>query len=57
VGEERLIDWGRYQKHPDCRGIFALVYDPERDVHNLAGLELDLPQGASDISTRVVVVC
>jgi hypothetical protein len=56
VGEELLIDWGRYQRHPDCRGIFALVYDPERYLHNPAGLEHDLSQGANDIPTRVVVV-
>lgn len=56
VGEELLIDWGRYQRHPDCRGIFALVYDPGRYLHNAAGLEHDLSQGAADISTRVIVV-
>lgn len=56
VGEELLIDWGRYQRHPDCRGIFALVYDPERYLHNPAGLQHDLSQGVSDIVTRVIVV-
>jgi hypothetical protein len=56
VGEELLIDWARYQRHPDCRGIFALVYDPERYLHNPAGLEHDLSQGSSDIWTRVIVV-
>ena len=56
VGEELLIDWGRYQRHPDCRGIFALVYDPNRYIHNPAGLEYDLSQGAAEISTRVIVV-
>ena len=56
VGEELLIDRGRYQRHPDCQGIFALVYDPERYLHNPAGLEHDLSQGTSDISTRVIVV-
>jgi hypothetical protein len=56
VGEELLIDWGRYQRHPDCRGIFALVFDPDRYLHNPAGLEHDLSQGAAEISTRVIVV-
>lgn len=56
VGEELLVDWARYQRHPDCRGIFALVYDPERYLHNPAGLEHDLSQVASNIWTRVIVV-
>jgi hypothetical protein len=56
VGEELLIDWGRYQQHKDCRGIFALVYDPDRYLRNPPGLEHDLSQGADDIATRVIVV-
>lgn len=56
VGEELLIDWGRYQRHPDCRGIFALVYDPDRYLRNPAGLEHDLSQGTADIATRVIIV-
>ncbi|MBO0803332.1 MAG: hypothetical protein J2P25_09720 [Nocardiopsaceae bacterium] len=57
VGEELLIDWGRYQRHPDCRAIFALVYDPGRYLRNPAGLEHDLSQDTADISSRVIVVC
>jgi hypothetical protein len=56
VGEELLIDWNRYQRHPDCRAIFALVYDPERHLRNPAGLEHDLSQDTADIATRVIVV-
>ena len=56
VGEELLIDWACYQRHPDWRGIFALVYDPGRYPHNPVGLEHDLSQGVSDIWTRVIVV-
>ncbi len=56
VGEELLIDWGRYSKHPDCRGIFALVYDPARHLQNPAGLQTDLTQEQSNPATRVLVV-
>lgn len=56
VGEELLIDWGRYTRHPDCRGIFALVYDPDRRLVNPAGLQSDLSQNQSHPATRVIVV-
>ncbi|MEU3333478.1 hypothetical protein [Streptomyces sp. NPDC006668] len=56
VGEELLIDWGRYTRHPDCRGIFALVYDPDRRLVNPAGLQSDLSQDQSNPATRVIVV-
>ena len=56
VGEELLIDWGRYAKHPDCRGIFALVYDPERRLNNPAGLQSDLTKEEGNPATRVLVI-
>ena len=42
LGEELLIDAGRYPRHPDCRAILAFVYDPERRLVNPRGLERDL---------------
>jgi hypothetical protein len=56
VGEELLIDWGRYQRHPDCRGIFALIYDPDRRIRNVTGLESDLSNESGPLWTRVIVV-
>lgn len=56
VGDELLIDWGRYSKHPDCRGIFALVYDPERRLQNPSGLQSDLSKEQGNPATRVLVV-
>lgn len=56
VGEELLIDWGRYERHPDCRGIFGLVYDPDRYIRNPAGLEDDLTRDTADIPKRAIVV-
>lgn len=56
VGEELLIDWGRYAHHPDCRGIFALVYDPDRLLTNPVGLQADLTQDQSNPATRILVV-
>ncbi|MEV4915417.1 hypothetical protein AB0K47_01045 [Streptomyces tirandamycinicus] len=56
LGEELLIDWGRYTRHPDCRGIFALVYDPDKRLINPAGLQSDLTQDQNNPATRVLVV-
>ncbi|MFJ9894879.1 hypothetical protein ACIQPR_16320 [Streptomyces sp. NPDC091280] len=56
VGEELLIDWGRYSKHPDCRGIFALIYDPSRRLRNPAGLQSDLSNDQGHPATRVLVI-
>jgi hypothetical protein len=56
VGEELTIDWKRYERHPDCRAIFALVFDPERHLTNAPGLERDLSQVHTEPATRVTVV-
>jgi REase_DpnII-MboI len=56
VGDELLIDWGRYPRYPDIRGVFALVYDPKRYLRNPAALEDDLLQSGSDVSMRAIVV-
>jgi hypothetical protein len=56
VGQELLIDAGRYPKHPDCRAILAVVFDPERRLRNPGALERDLSQAAREgIPMRCVV--
>lgn len=56
VGEELLIDWGRYQRHPDCKAIFALIYDPKRHLKNPVGLANDLTGMVDGRPTRAIVV-
>ena len=34
VGEELIIDSERYKAHPDCKGLFCFVYDPEHRLKN-----------------------
>ncbi|MEV7652151.1 hypothetical protein [Kocuria marina] len=46
LGEELLIDAGRYPAHPDCKAIVAFVYDPTRRIHNPRGVERDLAERA-----------
>lgn len=56
VGEELLVDWARYQRHPECKAIFALVYDPNRLLKNPGGLQNDLTGAVDGIPTRAIVV-
>lgn len=42
LGEELLVDMGRYPGHPDCKAIVAYVYDPEHRLINPRGIERDL---------------
>jgi hypothetical protein len=56
VGEELTIDWKRYERHPDCRAILAIVYDPGRRITNSAGLQRDLSQVHTEPATRVLVI-
>lgn len=56
LGEELLVDWGRYPTHPECRAIFALVYDPGRYIDNVTALEHDLSQPQGMPPTRVLVI-
>ncbi|MFJ4090006.1 hypothetical protein ACIPYS_00335 [Kitasatospora sp. NPDC089913] len=56
VGEELLIDWGRYSRHPDCRGIIALIYDPDFRISNPVGLASDLSRDQGSPATRAIVV-
>lgn len=56
VQQELLIDWGRYPRHPDCRAILAVVYDPERRIGNISALENDLTNDQGNPVTRAIVV-
>lgn len=42
LGEELMIDAGRYPKHPNCDAVLAYVYDPHRCLDNPRGIEQDL---------------
>lgn len=42
LGEELLIDAGRYPSHPSCEAIVAFIYDPARRIVNPRGVERDL---------------
>jgi len=55
VGDQLLIDIGRYQAHSDCDLLFCFVYDPEGRISNPRGLENDLSKPSNDLAVHVLV--
>lgn len=55
VGDELLVDIGRYRSHPDCRLLVCFVYDPMNKIGNPEGLEADLSRSVDGLQVRVVV--
>lgn len=55
VGDQLLIDIGRYQSHPDCRTLVCFVYDPEGRISNPRGIETDLTRKVNDLDVRVFI--
>jgi hypothetical protein len=56
LGEELMIDIGRYQAHPDCRRLVCFIYDPHGNVKNPSGLEADLSRLHEKLEVKVIVV-
>ena len=53
VGDQLLIDIGRYRAHQDCKALFCFVYDAEARIRNPRGLESDLSNDRQGLPTRV----
>lgn len=56
IGNQLIIDIKKYQVHPDCEQLYCLVYDPNGEIHNPAGLENDLSGKHNKIEVKVLVV-
>ena len=48
IGEQLIVDIGKYAAHPECKILVCFVYDPEGRVGNPRGLENDLNQMSRD---------
>ena len=48
LGEQILIDIGRYQEHPNCSKLFVFIYDKGDFVKNKKGLKRDLEAQSKD---------
>jgi hypothetical protein len=42
VGDELIIDIDHYSKHPDCKRLWCVIYDPDQLIMNAEGLKNDL---------------
>jgi hypothetical protein len=56
VGDELLIDIGRYRAHQDCSTLVCFVYDPLGIIGNPASLEADLSRDHGGLRVRVWVM-
>lgn len=56
LGDQLIVDIEKYKRHPDCRNIFCLVYDPDEIIKNPRGVENDLDGPTGKITVRVLIV-
>lgn len=42
IGNELIIDIEHYRRHPNCRTLWCVIYDPDHLVTNAEGLKSDL---------------
>ena len=42
IGDELIIDIEHYRKHPNCRNLWCVIYDPDQLITNAEGLKADL---------------
>jgi len=56
VGDQLILDIARYSKHPNCKTLICMVYDPENRVQNPGGLEADLGCSSNGMRVEVIVV-
>lgn len=56
VGDQLLIDIGRYKARKDCKLLYCFVYDPEGYIRNPTALEEELSSNDGELAVKVVVL-
>jgi hypothetical protein len=56
VGEQLIVDSAHYRRHPGCKLLICLVYDPTGRIGNPRGLENDLSHIEGEFKVRVFIV-
>jgi hypothetical protein len=55
IGDELIIDIEHYRRHPACKRLWCVVYDPDQLITNAQGLKADLEGSRSSKDAQVVV--
>lgn len=55
IGDELIIDIEHYRRHPDCKTLWCVVYDPDHLITNAQGLKTDLDGDRKAKDGEVVV--
>jgi len=56
LGEELLIDIGRYKGYPDCTDLFIFIYDKGDHINNKRGFINDLERQSTDQFKVTVII-
>jgi hypothetical protein len=56
LGEQLIVDIAKYKRHPMCRTLFCLVYDPDGRISNPRGVENDLKEDKGEMVVIVMIV-
>ncbi len=60
IGDELIVDIEHYRRHPACKSLWCVVYDPDHLITNAEGLRSDLqgrrvsPDGAVEVKLFVL---
>lgn len=55
IGDELIIDIEHYRRHPECKRLWCVIYDPDHLITNADGLKVDLEGTRSSKDGQVVV--
>ena len=60
VGDELIIDIEHYRRHPNCRALWCVIYDPDHLITNAEGLRADLQgtrsTGDGEVDVKIFVL-
>jgi hypothetical protein len=55
IGEELILDIEHYRRHPGCKGLWCVIYDPNCFITNAPGLIADLEGSHASKDGEVIV--
>jgi hypothetical protein len=55
LGDELVIDIEHYRRHPQCKLLWCVVYDPDHVITNAQGLRSDLEGSRASKDGEMIV--